>query len=432
MTVRTIPEQRCRFYELHQQGVTYAEVADQYGLSKECIRYWCRRQRDGHGCETRSLRKQRGLLSQFDPKVRFVILRLRLEHPRWGPNRILNRLRKRASLRGLRLPREASIGRYLHQWRRFRRKPKKKAERSSHAVPNNVHACWQVDFKVGIQLADGTRVNLHTVRDPLGEVCIGACVFSTGKRQRRIKLEEVRAVLRQCFQRWKTLPQIIQTDGEPVLITPNPDPFPSDFILWLKGLGIEHQLIHNVTSNAEVERCHRTIHDYAVVGNENQTVAALQTILDQSLDELNYELPSRAGGCQGRPPILAHPELLRPRRPFEPQWEWAFFDLQRVDDFLASQSWKRIVHSNGAVPLGGKRRRYSLGRRYARQEVEVRFDPADRHFVFALCSAPHLPIKRLPAKRLDRNALTGMAAWPIGPGVQQLPLPLFQAGGVYC
>lgn len=266
----------------------------------------------------------------------------------------------------------------------------------------------------------------------MGEACIGACLFSTGKRQRRIKLEEVRAVLRQCFQRWQTLPQIVQTDGEPELITPNPDPFPSDFILWLKGLGIEHQRIHNVSSNAEVERCHRTINDYALVGNEDQTVERLQAILDQSLDELNYELSSRAAGCQGRPPILAHPELLQPRRLFEPQWEWAVFDLQRVDDFLAAQSWKRRVDSNGVVPLGGKRRRYFVGRRYAGQELGIRFDPTDRHFVFSLLSAPDQEIKRLPAVRLEVHDLTGMATWPIGPGVQQLTLPLFQVRGVDC
>jgi len=374
----------------------------------------------------------RGLLSQFDPKVRFVTLRLRLEHPRWGPNRILNRLKKRTSLRGLRLPGEASIGRYLHQWRRFRRKPKKKPEQTQHPTPGIVHECWQVDFKVGIRLADGTRMNLHTVRDPVGEAYIGAFVFATGKRQHRIKLEEARAVLRQCFGRWKTLPQVIQTDGEPVLVTPNPDPFPSDFILWLKGLGIEHRLIHNVTSNAEVERCHRTLSDYALVGNEDQVVVALQTILDQALDELNFELSSRAEGCQGQPPLQAHPDLLRPRRSFAPQWEWAHFNLKRIDDYLATQSWKRIVETTGVVPLGGKRRRYSIGRQYTGQEVEIHFDPSDRHFVFSLCSAPEVPIKRLPAKCLDRNALTGREGWPVGPGAQQLSLPLFQEEGVYC
>ena len=56
-----------------------------------------------------------GLLSYFDPLVRYCILRLRLKHPRWGPSRILLHLQKRSSLKGKALPNPGQIGRYLHQ-----------------------------------------------------------------------------------------------------------------------------------------------------------------------------------------------------------------------------------------------------------------------------------------------------------------------------
>lgn len=424
MRMLTMPQQRRRFYELHQDGATYQEIADHFGVSKECVRYWCRRQRDGKGGETRFHRKAAGLLSRSNPKVRYCILRLRLEHPRWGPNRILAKLKKRPSLRGLKLPREASIGRYLHQWRRFRRRPKKKPVRKRSQQPTVVHQRWQVDFKVGIRLGSGLRVNLHTVRDPVGAAYIGDFVFPTGRRQRRVKMEEVRAILRRCFVRWGTLPDEVQTDGEPVLVSPHKDSFPSTFTLWLKGLGIEHLVIQNVTSNAEVERCHRTVNDYAVVGNEDKTPEQLQHILDQSTYELNFELSSRAKDCAGRPPVAAHPELLRPRRPFQPEQELALFDLKCVDAYLATFSWRRVVDKNGVVSLGGKRRRYSIGRSYAGHEVNVHFDPADRHFVFSPVNDPNNVIKRSPAKSLDVGNLTGLETWPVGPGPQQLPLPL--------
>jgi transposase len=330
MSLRTTPAQRRIFYELHEGGATYDDIASRFGVSKWCVRYWCRRQRNGKSCETHYCRKPQGLLSHFHPLIRYCILRLRLEHPRWGPNRIRARLKKRPSLRGLKLPSEASIGRYLHQWHRFRRKSGKKKHARQRSQPSMaVHQRWQVDFKVGIRLTSGERVNLHTVRDPVGEAYIGDFVFATGKRQGRVKMEEVRAVLRTCFVRWKTLPDEIQTDGEPVLVPPTPDAFPSVFTLWLKGLGIDHLVIQNVTSNAEVERCHRTVNDYAVVGNEDKTPAELQRILDQATYELNYELSSRAEGCAGCPPIVAHPELLQPRRPFQPEQELAIFDLKR-------------------------------------------------------------------------------------------------------
>jgi transposase len=432
MSVRTTSDQRRKFYELHQDGATYEKIADRFGVSKWRVRYWCRRQRDGKGCETHYHREPRGLLSNFDSKVRYCVLRLRLEHPRWGPNRIRAKLKKRPSLRGLKLPSEACIGRYLHQWRRFRRKPKKKPIRRRSQPPTAVHQRWQVDFKVGIRLESGLRVNLHTVRDPVGAAYIGDFVFATGKRQRRVKMEEVRAVLRMCFARWGTLPDEIQTDGEPVLVNPHQDSFPSVFTLWLKGLGIEHLVIQNVTSNAEVERCHRTINDYAVIGNEDKTLEELQHILDQSTHELNFELSSRAKDCAGRPPIVAHPELLQPRRPFQPEQELALFDRKRVDAYLTTFTWRRIVDKNGRVSLGGKRRRYSVGRSYAGREVTVRFDPTDRHFVFSEAKASEKTIRRLPPKGLNVGDLTGLETWPTGLGPQQLPLPLFSTEGVNC
>ena len=432
MSVRTSADQRRKFYVLHQDGHTYEEISERFGVSKECVRYWCRRQRDGKSCETHYHRASPGLLQHFEPKVRYCILRLRLEHPRWGPNRLRLRLKLWPSLRGLSLPSEASIGRYLHQWQQFCRKRKKKSIRQHTQAPTVVHQRWQVDFKVGIRLKSGERLHLHTVRDPVGEAYIGDFVFGIGKRQRRVRMEEVRAVLRSCFARWGTLPDEIQTDGETVLVNPHQDGFPSAFTLWLKGLGIEHLVIRNVTSNAAVERCHRTVNDYALVGNEDQMPAELQRILDRSTYELNFELPSRAKGCAGQPPVVAHPDLLQPRRPFQPEQELALFDLQRVDAYLATFTWRRVVDKNGRISLGMERRRYSVGRAYARCEVIVRFDPTNRHFVFSEPSVTGSIIRQLPAKGLEVSDLTGFAAWPTGPGAQQLLLPLFLTKGVSC
>jgi hypothetical protein len=361
--------------------------------------------------------------------VRYVILRLRLKHPRWGPNRILYWLKKRTSLRSLRLPSEASIGRYLHQWRRFRRKPKKKPVREAATAPTRVHQRWQIDFKVGITLKDGQKVNLHSVRDPVGEAYIGEFVFPTGKRQRRVKMEEVRTVLRRCFAIWGTLPEEVQTDGEIVLTGPHQDSFPSVFTLWLKGLGIEHLVIKNVSSNAAVERCHRTINDYVVIGHQDRSCQQLQRELDRAVYELNTELPSRAAGCAGKPPLAAHPELLCPQRRFRPEWELAQFDLRRVDDFLSQLSWNRVVDTSGSVQLGGKRRRYYLGACFAGWEILVRFDPNDRHFVFSDPEKPKEPIKRLPPKRLDVHDLIGLTDQLPGLGPQQLALPFFELQG---
>lgn len=438
MTKRTTPRQRREFYARHLLGETYQAIADSAGVSKWCVRDWCRRLRDGGDCKTKYRRASTGLLSGTDPMVRHCILRLRLEHPRWGPNRIRVRLKKRRSLRGLSLPSESSIGRYLHQWPQFRRQRKEKPKRERPKEPTQVHQQWQVDFKLDIALDNQTLVTLHTVRDPFGAACIGAVVFPSGKvgeRGKHVTFEQVRSVLRTCFAHWGTLPSEIQTDREPALVgKAHGSIFPSPFALWLKGLDIDHVVIRQgkPTDNAEVERCHRTVNDYAVVGNEGVDVEQLQQLLDHAVYELNYELPSRAKECAGRPPIVAYPELLQPRRPFQPEHELAHFDLRRVDAYLAESSWVRKVGKYGQITLGGQRKKYSVGRRYARRHVLVRFDPTDRHFVFYDADDPDAELGRKPAKHLDVSDLTGLATWPEGLGLQQLPLPLFFSEGVDC
>ena len=432
---QTKPEEREAFHQRHQHRESYQEIADSTRWSKECVRYWCRRQRDGGSCKTLIHRVVTGILSRFHPLVRYVILRLRLEHPRWGPNRIRAKLTKRPALRHRALPSDASIGRYLHQWVRFRRPSNRKSPiRERPQQPTAVHQRWQIDFKIGISLNNGMLVNLHTVRDPVGEVCLGAFVFAAGKvgqPAQPVTPEQVRSVLRLCFARWRTLPQQIQTDGESALIGRQDDPFPSLFTLWLIGLGIAHLVIRpgTPTDNAEVERCHRTVMDYAVTGSEDCAIAQLQEILDQAVHELAFELSSRAEGCRGRPPVIAHPELLCPPRPFQPQEELTNFDLGCVDAYLARLTLKRKADSTGRITIGGRHERYVVGRIYANQYVHVRFDPTDRHFVFYATDKLEAEIGRRPARGLEVSDITGLEVWPIGLGTQQLRLPLFDLKG---
>lgn len=425
MTARTTQEQREAFIQRHAQGETYAAIAQAYGVSWQCVRFWWQRFRRGEGIASHYRRERQRLLRRFSPLVRYVILRLKLTHPQWGPRRIRYHLQQRCSLVGHTLPSATQIGRYLHQWERFRRRRKRSPMAAkAYLQPTHVHQCWQIDFKLGIALADGTQVNLHTIHDPVGDVCIAARVTpagSVGQKATRVRLAEVQTTLRLGFCRWGTLPEALQTDNE-ALFTGNPsERFPSQFTLWLVGLDIHHQTIRpgKPTDNATVERNHRTLIDY--VGS-NQPLASLvvfQRFLDQAWYELAFALPSYAGSCAGQPPVVAHPDLLHPPRPYQAQWEWALFDLRRVDAFLAQFTWSRKVTATGQVSLGGQHHYYSVGRAYAQQQVGVRFDPADRHFVFFADASTTQVIGRRPARYLSVAELTGLPSVP-----QQLALAL--------
>lgn len=432
MTSQTTPAQRQNFYDRHAAGATYRQIAAWAGVARECVRYWCRRLRKGGRAESAYARRSGGILSCFDAKIRFRILYLRLTHPRWGPTPIRHGLGTCPALRTLRLPSPAVIGRYLHQFARFRRPPAPAVVRQRPTPPTAVHQRWQIDFKLGIAIGGAVLVNLHTVRDPVGAACLAARLTVThvvGMKPARVTLDELRSTLRSCFAQWQTLPEEVQTDGEGLFIGQPQDRFPSVFTLWLASLGIRHLVIRPgvPTDNAEVERCHQTIMNYAIIGNEHTTLAELQERVDAAVHVLNYELSSRAAGCHGRPPVLAHPELLQPRRPYEGD-ERRVFDLARVDQYLATLQWKRRVGKTGQVSLGGQHEYYSVGHQYARQEVLVRFDPADRHFVFFASADPTQELGRQPARRLDVEALTGLYVTCAQPSQLSLPLELEEWG----
>ncbi len=193
-----------------------------------------------------------------------------------------------------------------------------------------------MDFKMGIVLQNGRQVNLHTVRDPFGAVCIGAVLHDAGKagqRPRQITLEQARHTLRRCFAFWNTLPERVQTDNQTGLAAARQsNDFPTIFTLWLIGLGIEHVFIRP-----------GRLTDYAIIGNQHHPQLQLQQALDLAVHALNFDLPSKAHGCYGLAPIEAHLDLLHPVRLFHPEWEVASFDLQSVYTYLASLSWERIV-----------------------------------------------------------------------------------------
>ena len=164
------------------------------------------------------------------------------------------------------------------------------------------------------------------------------------------------------------------------------------------------------------------------MGQEALPWPALQASLDQAVDELLLELPSRAQGCAGQPPSLAHPELFQPPRPFRPELELAQFDLARVDAYLTSGTWYRQTGKSGQVSLAGQR--YFVSQAHTYRQIVIRFDPADRHFVFYDGAELEQEIVRRPAKGLTIEALTGLALWPEQLGPQQLPLPLFTLTGI--
>lgn len=279
-----------------------------------------------------------------------------------------------------------------------------------------------------IRLQDGTQAQLHDVYDPYSGAKIGARLYAGKVGSRRVSEADVRQTLRTCFTEWGTLPDEVQTDGEPVLVGKAGDDFPTHFTLWLAGLGIVHRVIPPArpTYNGAVERDHRTMHDYSIIGQTHLGLEPLQTHLDEDRANLNARYPSQAKGCAGQPPLLAHPELLAPRRAYHPTLERQRFDLKRVDAHLARLTFARRVSQTGQITLGGQHAYYTLDRSLASQTVHVSFDPTDRTFVARFADAQGVlqEHKRWSARGLSAEEILGPLPEAEQPIPLQLPLPL--------
>jgi hypothetical protein len=380
--------EREQIYMKKQAGETLSQIAQSMNLSEACVRKWWRRGRDQgllglverqRGCPAQ------GCLSLFPIEVRQASVRLKREHKRWGANRVLLEMCNDPTLSGLPLPSRSRLYVYFRQqcpdclnlWTKHIKVP-------APAVAAAVHEVWQVDHQEGHPLRDGSIATVCNIRDPYGAAMIASQAFSvkTKLHWRKLTWEEVRQVLRMGFTEWKTLPDSVLTDNEMGLGGNPNDPFPSWLSLYLAGLGIKHNFIrsHQPTDQPQVERNHRTLDGFTEDKHSRQDLSCFQQSLDQERYLYNHQFPSRASDCDGLPPLQAHPALLLPRRPYQPEWEVLMFDLQRVYDFLATFSFDRKVNRNGQVTLKGHH--YTVGLAHKGKTIQVRLDAYTQEWMF--------------------------------------------------
>jgi hypothetical protein len=103
----TTHAQRIEIVERHLAGETLPAIAQALGLSRYTTRLWWRAYRKGGWPALEPTPKGPstvGPLGRFSPRIKYVALRLKLEHPSWGLPILLLHLRRRPSLQGLILP----------------------------------------------------------------------------------------------------------------------------------------------------------------------------------------------------------------------------------------------------------------------------------------------------------------------------------------
>jgi hypothetical protein len=434
-TRATNVQQRQEMARLAQAGKSYQTVAGQTGVSFWTARKWIRRARQGGlaALVTRLGRPATGPMAGVNPLVHYLALRLKLKHPTWGAAYVVKKMSEHPALKDKKLPGATTVWRY---WRSFgdRLFPKRPKPEPKLPLAGVVHGVWQMDAKESVSVPGVGAVTFNQARDEFGRATVMHRIHPAEQAEQKIvKLTstQVQQDCRIAFSQWG-LPDAIQTDRASIFVDADPMPFPAQLTLWWLGLGLAHRLIprHTPRRNGSVERSHRTLDERTLIAQQFNDANDLQNQVDADWSELNAECPSRARGCHGQPPLVAHPELLTPRRPYRPEWELDLFDLKRVDAYLAAQTWIRTVSQNGQVALGGYR--YGLGKVWAGQTVSISFDAAQRQFVFTQIRPdtsqgrrlPKLSPVRLDAQGLSVEDLTGLTAALADLPACQLMLPL--------
>lgn len=405
----TTHAERVEIVERHRTGETLKAIAESLQLDRYTVRHWWRafRDSDWSGLEPTVKGPPRvGPLGRFDPLVKYVALRLKREHPAWGPDILRLHMGRRSSLQGLRLPKNTALWSYLHRFGSRlltpRRLPTKRP--TSPVVRAEVpHQCWEMDFK-----GDAVVAGCQCVISPLAvsDEASGAplarrvhILQAKGNRQ-GLTMHHVQSDLRQVFTQWG-LPDAIRMDRDPLFIGSTRLEWPGTLLLWLVGLGVQPIInrAYHPTDNAMVERSHRTWQGDVLVGGRFVDLVALQAISDQALEDRRLYLPSRHQGCRGQPPTVAFPELMTAHRLYHPDQERALFDLRRVDAYLAQWEWRRQVDTEGKISLADCNHR--VGKHYRGQVVKVHFEPRTREFVCSSIANEEIARFQLPEVSLD-------------------------------
>ncbi len=157
-----------------------------------------------------------------------------------------------------------------------------------------------------------------------------------------------------------------------------------------------------------MKRRRRTMDGLTYDECSRQDLINFQQSLDQERCLYNDQFPSRASDCGGLPPLQAHPELLRPRRPYRAEQEAVLFDMQRVYRYLAGFTLERKVNRNGQVTLKGHH--YTVGLAHKEKQILVRLDQQTQEWMFLERDqqGQEHELGRRPLFGLDFFSLTGL------------------------
>jgi len=422
--IKTELADRVRISELVAAGQDDQTIATQVGWSQWTVRKWRRRHRDQGraGLQTKLGRPKKGAMSTYPVEMSRALLRWRRQHPGWGAKTLRTELQIDERFKGSRLPSLRSINRLLEEHDLLRpqehHSPLPQPERDE---PEAAHQEWEIDARGHEYIPEVGVIELINLNDVYTRTRLLSYPSVVGQQRlsRRASTEDYQLILRLAFSQWG-LPQRLATDHHRLFYDgKGKSPFPTRLHLWLMALGVslEFGRFSCPTDQAVTERSHQLWEKQVLQGQIFADWDQLFQALQQRQEFLNTHLPCASLGEQ--PPLRAHPEALTNPRLYRPEWEADLLDLSRIHAYLAQGRWFRWVSQPGTICLGGQV--YYLKPIWAKQQVEITFDPDDLHFVVRASDGQL--IRRFFPRNLTVDYLIGELSPLTNLPVFQLALP---------
>jgi transposase InsO family protein len=250
-----VTEQRYRaVLEVLEEGTPVVEVARRYGVARQTVHQWLARYANDGGLTGLADRSSRpeSCPHQMPPVVEARIVKLRTDHPGWGPSRIVWQLERQSTGP---LPGRSSVYRALVRHglivpgKRRRREDYRRWERGRSME------LWQMDVMGRVHLASGVEVKVVTGIDDHSRFIVCAKVVAAATAR------PVCQALAQALARYGIPEQILTDNGKVFTARFGRGPGPVMFDRICTGNGIRHLLTapYSPTTTGKVERLHKTM-----------------------------------------------------------------------------------------------------------------------------------------------------------------------------
>ena len=266
-------DEKIRFMSDYLNRVfSFTELCDRYQISRKTGYKWIHRYEEegSRGLEDRA-RSPRRSPSKVPAEIEEAILKVRGEHPGWGPKKILAMLERQRQAGPL--PHRATVAKILKRHGCVQA-PRKRVHRAHPGKPDTEptlpNHLWAVDFKGQFKLGNGAYCYPLTVMDSASRYVLSVLALPS------TALEATQREFRRLFRTYG-LPERIRSD--------NGTPFASIALgrlstlsIWWIRLGIVPELTEpgHPQQNGRHERMHRTLKAEATRPPEAEMTAQQQ------------------------------------------------------------------------------------------------------------------------------------------------------------